>query len=58
MEKAKKTYEGPVMTKVNFKDKELVAFAICKKQGSLQGDGGCCALAPFGTPNRDQFDPS
>lgn len=43
MNTAKKKYEAPVMTKVNFKDKELVAFITCKKD-VLEGEGGCCAF--------------
>lgn len=57
MKKAKKTYEQPVMTKVNFKDKELVAFAVCKKP-TLQGQGGCCKWQPFDQHNDLNYDPS
>ena len=57
MKQAKKTYEPPAMTKVSFKDKELVAFNVCKK-ATLTGNGGCCMWQPFNQKNDTNFDPS
>ena len=49
MKEARRKYEQPVMTKVTFEDKELVAFATCKKAGNNLF-GGCCDPNP-GQPN-------
>lgn len=59
MNETKEKYETPVITKVTFEDKELVAFHICKKQTLLEQDSGsCCNLLPFGGFNKDDLDPS
>ena len=59
MKKAKRKYDPPVMTKVKFEDKELVAFHVCKKQSQIERDASsCCNILPFNQFNLSNLDPS
>ncbi len=59
MAKAKEKYEPPVLTKVKFEDKALVAFNVCKKQSQLENESAsCCNILPFKTYNMTNFDAS
>lgn len=55
----KKTYIPPVITRVQFDDQALVAFAVCRKATQLSADtASCCNVLPYGTPNYTNYDPS
>ena len=55
----KTPYAKPVMTRVKFDDKDLVAFHVCKKQTTLMSDSGsCCNILPFNDFNLNDLDPS
>ena len=51
-----KKYEPPVMTKVKFEDKELVAFNVCKKATAVEQDTSCCTILPNNDHNSVNLD--
>jgi len=56
---AKKTYVPPLITKVAFQDRSLVAFNVCRKQTQLENDSdSCCNIQPYHEFNLNNFDPS
>lgn len=58
-EPKRKPYQRPAITKVNFEDKGLVNFAVCRKQAQLERDAdSCCTILPFNEHNYSNPDPS
>ena len=55
----RKIYQRPVITRVNFEDKGLVNFAVCRTQTQLERDAdSCCNILPHNDYNFSNLDPS